>query len=172
MENSVHQGSISYLELLLGLSLSQTTKISNDWWWFQPSMSQSKPRTSLSDLTSMLLLGKYQPPHDESEGEGGSVSEWEWGWGWLGEIVWLGLRENKVRALRNIRASKRERQLELREVQRNENKVKDLGFAISEIYIGRYFSNFILSLNGSGPSSSWVFSKIWTRPKPALGFLY
>ena len=75
MENSVYQGSISYLGLLLGLSLSQTTKISNDWWWFQPSMSQSKPRTSLSDLTSMLLLGKYQPPHDESEGEGGSVSE-------------------------------------------------------------------------------------------------
>ena len=172
MENSVHQGSISYLGLLLGLSLSQTTKISNDWWWFQPSMSQSKPRTSLSDLTSMLLLGKYQPPHDESEGEGGSVSEWEWGWGWLGEIVWLGLRENKVRALRNIRASERERRLELRKVQRNENKVKDLGFAVSEIYIGRYFSNFILSLNGSSPGSGWVFSKIWTRPKPALGFLY
>ena len=43
----------------------------------------------------------------------------------MGEIVWLGLRENKVRALRNIRASERERQLELREVQRNENKVKD-----------------------------------------------
>ena len=78
----------------------------------------------------------------------------------MGEIVWLGLRENKVRALRNIRASERERQLELREVQRNENKVKDLGFAISEIYIGRYFSNFILSLNGSGPGSGRVFSKI------------
>ena len=44
-------------------------------WWFQPSMSRPKPRTSLSDLTSVLLLGKYQPPHDESEGEGGSVSE-------------------------------------------------------------------------------------------------
>ena len=78
----------------------------------------------------------------------------------MGEIVWLGLRENKVRALRNIRASERERQLKLREVQRNENKVKDLGFAITEIYIGRYFSNFILSLNGSGPGSSRVFSKI------------
>ena len=90
----------------------------------------------------------------------------------MGEIVWLGLRENKVRALRNIRASERERQLKLREVQRNENKVKDLGFAISEIYIGRYFSNFILSLNVSGPGSGWVFTKIWTRPKPALGFLY
>ena len=74
--------------------------------------------------------------------------------------MWLGLRENKVRALRNIRASERERQLKLREVQRNENKVKDLGFAITEIYIGRYFSNFILSLNGSGPGSSRVFSKI------------
>ena len=44
-------------------------------WWFQPSMSRPKPRTSLSDLTSVLLLGKYQPPRDESEGEGGSVSE-------------------------------------------------------------------------------------------------
>ena len=90
----------------------------------------------------------------------------------MGEIVWLGLRENKVRALRNIRASKRERQLELREVQRNENKVKDLGFAISEIYIGRYFSNFILSLNMLGLGSGQVFFKIRTRPKPASGFLY
>ena len=45
------------------------------WRWFQPSMSRPKPRTSLFDLTSVLLLGKYQPPHDESEGEGGSVSE-------------------------------------------------------------------------------------------------
>ena len=45
------------------------------WRWFQPSMSQPKPHTSLSDLTSVLLLGKYQPPRDESEGEGGSVSE-------------------------------------------------------------------------------------------------
>ena len=44
-------------------------------WWFQPSMSWPKPHTSLSDLTSVLLLGKYQPPRDESEGEGGSVSE-------------------------------------------------------------------------------------------------
>jgi len=43
----------------------------------------------------------------------------------LGEIVWLGLRENKVRALRDIKASEKERWLELREVQRNENKVKD-----------------------------------------------
>ena len=43
--------------------------------WFQPSMSRPKPRTSLSDLTSMLLVGKYQSPRDESEGEGGSVSE-------------------------------------------------------------------------------------------------
>ena len=75
MENSVHQGSISYLELLLGLSLSQTTKISDDRQWFQPSMSRPKPRTSLFDLTSVLLLGKYQPPRDESEGEGESVSE-------------------------------------------------------------------------------------------------
>ena len=45
------------------------------WRWFQPSMSRPKPRTSLSDLTSVLLLGKYQPPRDESEGEGGSMSE-------------------------------------------------------------------------------------------------
>ena len=45
------------------------------WRWFQPSMSRPKPRTSLFDLTSVLLLGKYQPPRDESEGEGGSVSE-------------------------------------------------------------------------------------------------
>ena len=44
-------------------------------WWFQPSMSRPKPCTSLFDLTSVLLLGKYQPPRDESEGEGGSVSE-------------------------------------------------------------------------------------------------
>ena len=43
--------------------------------WFQSSMSRPKPRTSLSDLTSMLFLGKYQPPRDESEGEGGSMSE-------------------------------------------------------------------------------------------------
>ena len=43
--------------------------------WFQPSMSWPKPRTSLSNPTSVLLLGKYQPPRDESEGEGGSVSE-------------------------------------------------------------------------------------------------
>ena len=118
--------------------------------WFQPSMSRPKPCTSLFDLTSVLLLGKYQPPHDESEGEGGSVSEWECGWGWLGETVWLGLRENEVKALRDIRALKRERWLELREVQRHENRVRDLRFAISEIYIGRYFSNFILSLNGLG----------------------
>ena len=101
MENSVHQGSIFDLGLLLGLSLSQTTKISDDRRWFQPSMSRPKPRTSLSNLTSVLLLGKYQPPRDESESEGGSVSEWEWGWGWLGETVWLGLRENEVRALRD-----------------------------------------------------------------------
>ena len=47
--------------------------------------------------------------------------------------MWLGLRENEVRALRDIR-----------EFDRN------LEFAISEIYIGRYFSNFILSLNGLG----------------------
>ena len=66
--------------------------------------------------------------------------------------MWLGLRENEVRALRDIRASEMERQLKLKEVQRNENRVRDLGFAISEIYIGRYFSNSILSLNGSG----WV----------------
>ena len=26
-----------------------------------------------------------------------------------------------------------------------------LGFDISDIYIGRYFSNFVLSLTGSGP---------------------
>ena len=64
--------------------------------------------------------------------------------------MWLGLRENEVRALRDIRASERERRLELREVQKNENRVRDVGFAISEIYIGRYFSNFVLSLNGSG----------------------
>ena len=138
MENSVHQGSIFDLGLLLGLSLSQTTKISDDRRWFQPSMSRPKPRTSLSNLTSVLLLGKYQPPRDESESEGGSVSEWECGGGWLGETVWLSLRENEVRALRDIRASGRERRLELREVQRNENRVKDLGFAISEIYIYIY----------------------------------
>ena len=53
----------------------------------------------------------------------------------MGETVWLGLRENEVRALRDIKASKRERRLELREVQRHENRVRDLGFAISEIYI-------------------------------------
>ena len=53
----------------------------------------------------------------------------------MGETVWLGLRENEVRALRDIKASEREGRLELREVQRNENKVRDLGFAISEIYI-------------------------------------
>ena len=64
--------------------------------------------------------------------------------------MWLGLRENEVRALRDIRASEMERQLKLKEVQRNENRVTDLGFAISEIYIVRYFSNFILSLNRSG----------------------
>ena len=52
--------------------------------------------------------------------------------------MWLGLRENEVKALRDIRASKRERRLELREVQRNENRVRDLGFAISEIYIYIY----------------------------------
>ena len=90
----------------------------------------------------------------------------------MGETVWLGLRENEVRALRDIRASEREKQLELREVQRNENRVRDLGFAISEIYIGRYFSNFLLSLNRSGPSSGRVFSKIRTRPEPVLGFLF
>ena len=56
----------------------------------------------------------------------------------MGETVWLGLRENEVRALRDIRASERERWLELRKVQRNENRVKDLGFAISEIYIYIY----------------------------------
>ena len=56
----------------------------------------------------------------------------------MGEIVWLGLRENEVKALRDIRASERERRLELREVQRNENRVRDLGFAISEIYIYIY----------------------------------
>ena len=75
--------------------------------------------------------------------------------------MWLGLRENEVRALRDIRASKRERQLELREVQRNENRVRDLGFAISEIYIGRYFSNFLLSLNGLG----WVRVRAGFFPK-------
>ena len=53
----------------------------------------------------------------------------------MGETVWLSLRENEVRALRDIRASERERRLELREVQRNENRVRDIGFAISEIYI-------------------------------------
>ena len=56
----------------------------------------------------------------------------------MGETVWLGLRENEVRALRDIRASEMERQLKLREVQRNENRVRDLGFAISEIYIFIY----------------------------------
>ena len=41
---------------------------------------QSSPKvTSLSDLTSVLLCDKQQPPHDESEVEGWSVSEWEWG---------------------------------------------------------------------------------------------
>ena len=75
--------------------------------------------------------------------------------------MWLGLRENEVRALRDIRASERERQLELKEVQRNENRVRDLGFAISEIYIGRYFSNFLLSLNGLG----WVRVRAGFFPK-------
>ena len=46
-----------------------------NWAVVVSTMSWPKPRTSLSDLTSMLLLGKYQPPRDESEGEGGSVSE-------------------------------------------------------------------------------------------------
>ena len=45
------------------------------WAAVVSTMSRPKPRTSLSDLTSMLLLGKYQPPRDKSEGEGGSVSE-------------------------------------------------------------------------------------------------
>ena len=52
--------------------------------------------------------------------------------------MWLGLRENEVKPLRDIRASERERRLELREVQRNENRVRDLGFAISEICVYIY----------------------------------
>ena len=45
------------------------------WAAVVSTMSWPKPRTFLSDLTSMLLVGKYQSPRDESEGEGGSVSE-------------------------------------------------------------------------------------------------
>ena len=88
--------------------------------------------------------------------------------------MWLGLRENEVRALRDIRASERERRLELREVQRNENRVRDLGFAISEIYIGRYFSNFILSLNGSGRVRvrAGVFPKSGPDPNPLRVFCF
>ena len=48
-----------------------------------------------------------------------------------------------MRALRDIRASEMERQLKLREVQRNENRVRDLGFAISEIYIFIYIYIYI-----------------------------
>ena len=84
----------------------------------------------------------------------------------MGETVWLGLRENEVRALRDIKALERERRLELREVQRNENRVRDLGFAISEIYIGRYFSNFLLSLNGSGRVGSRFGPGFFQNPDP------
>ena len=92
----------------------------------------------------------------------------------MGETVWLGLRENEVRALRDIRASERERRLELREVQRNENRVRDLGFATSEIYIGRYFSNFILSLNGLGHVRvrAGVFPKSEPDPNPLRVFCF
>ena len=92
----------------------------------------------------------------------------------MGETMWLGLRENEVRALRDIRASERERRLELREVQRNENRVKDLGFSISTIYIGRYFSNFILSLNGSGRVRVRVgfFPKSGPDPNPLRVFCF
>ena len=86
----------------------------------------------------------------------------------MGETVWLGLRENEVRALRDIKALERERRLELREVQRNENRVRDLGFVISEIYRGRYCSNFMLSLNGSGRVQ--VRAGFLLNPGPASGF--
>ena len=88
--------------------------------------------------------------------------------------MWLGLRENEVRALRDIKASEREGRLELREVQRNENKVRDLGFAISEIYIGRYFSNFLLSLNGLGQVRvrAGFFPKFGPDPNPFRVFLF
>ena len=73
--------------------------------------------------------------------------------------MWLGLRENEVRALRDIR-----------EFDRN------LEFAISEIYIGRYFSNFILSLNGSGRVRSGFglgfFPKSRPDPNPLWVFCF
>ena len=69
--------------------------------------------------------------------------------------MWLGLRENEVRALRDIR-----------EFDRN------LEFAISEIYIGRYFSNFILSLNRSGRVGSSFGPSFFPKSKPDLNPLW
>ena len=41
---------------------------------------------------------------------------------------------------------------------------KGLGFVISYIYIGRYFSNFVLSLNGSGRVR--VRAEVFPKPGP------
>ena len=56
----------------------------------------------------------------------------------------------------------------------NKRDIKEMkigfGFDISDIYIDRYFSNFTLSLNGSG--RVWVQDKFLPKPGPTSGFFF
>ena len=79
--------------------------------------------------------------------------------------MWGGLRENETERVSEgeVRA---QRGGGLERLQTNEKRIR-VCYKL-HIYIGRYFSNFVLSLNGSG--RVWVRAGFFPKPGPASGF--
>ena len=75
--------------------------------------------------------------------------------------MWGGLRENETERVieSDVRA---QRGGGLERPQTNEKRIR-VCYKL-HIYIGRYFSNFVLSLNGSGPGSGRFFPKSGSYP--------